>query len=92
MKMNFDSRGQMIGEDKVDAAGNVLTSYRLRGPHEAFYVTVVNICRKNSVTDGTPGAVPFSYDSIGRMTREFLDWLNSIPVGTGHPKDEDDLD
>jgi RHS repeat-associated protein len=27
VRMNFDSRGRMIGEDKVDAAGNVLTSY-----------------------------------------------------------------
>jgi hypothetical protein len=25
VRMNFDSRGRMIGEDKVDAAGNVLT-------------------------------------------------------------------
>jgi hypothetical protein len=27
VRMNFDSRGRMSGEDKVDTAGNVLTSY-----------------------------------------------------------------
>jgi len=27
VRMNFDSRGRMIGEDKVDTTGNVLTSY-----------------------------------------------------------------
>src|SRR6185503_6627979 len=27
VRMNFDSRGRMIGEDKVDTAGSVLTSY-----------------------------------------------------------------